>query len=372
MVRHGSEFPRDELLISEGISVLYGAAAGWRRRWYARDPARRRRLRRPVISVGNLSVGGTGKTPIVAHIARILADQGERPAILSRGYGRKEAPEGVTVVSDGKAVLAGVDTAGDEPLMLARTLPDVRVLVGTSRYLCGVLAQEKLGVTVHILDDGFQHLELARDVDLLAVTEEDIGGKVLPAGRLREPLGSAKCADALIASVGSEGAAEHLGRALGVPTVFRAARALGVPYLIGPDGAAGKVVTVSSVAPAFAFSAIARPAQFVASLTAAGWRVVGSHAFRDHHLFTRPDVERIVASARASGATMILTTEKDAVRIECHDFGGLPVAAVPLTVTIEDASRFGPWLSGRLEAARSIEAQRGGGLPSTPHVPVRP
>ena len=111
------------------LGSAYGAAAAWRRRWYARDPARRRTLDRPVVSVGNLAVGGKGKTPIVAHLARLLTARGERPAILSRGYGRLRIADGATVVSDGSSMAAGVDLAGDEPLMLARALPAVPVIV---------------------------------------------------------------------------------------------------------------------------------------------------------------------------------------------------------------------------------------------------
>ncbi len=173
-------------MILTAASSLYGAAASWRRRWYARDPGRQRHLSRPVVSVGNLCAGGSGKTPVVEQIARVLVDRGERPAILTRGYARRRALDGVTVVSDGSKILAGLETAGDEPLMLARALPGVPVLVAADRYLAGRLAERQLGATVHLLDDGFQHLALARDVDLLLVAEEDLTDRMLPAGRLRE------------------------------------------------------------------------------------------------------------------------------------------------------------------------------------------
>src|SRR5262249_36475033 len=149
-----------------------------------RDRSRSRRLSRPVISVGNLRVGGTGKTPVAAVVAQALLAAGERPAILTRGYARRAPADGVTVVSDGRTILTGVDAAGDEPLMLARALPDAMVLVGANRYLSGRLAEERLGATVHVLDDGFQHLELARDVDLLVVSEDDLNDQPLPFGRL--------------------------------------------------------------------------------------------------------------------------------------------------------------------------------------------
>ena len=148
----------------ETLSAAYSAAAAWRRQWYARDPSRRRTLTRPVVSVGNLRVGGTGKTPTVEYLARLLVANGERPVILTRGYARRRPLDGVTIVSDGTAIRADLDTAGDEPLMLARALPGVPVLVGADRHLSGRLAERRFGATVHLLDDGFQHVALARGV----------------------------------------------------------------------------------------------------------------------------------------------------------------------------------------------------------------
>ena len=179
-----------------------------RRRWAERHPDRRRRLAHPVVSVGNLSVGGTGKSPIVAAIANWLVAQGERPAILSRGYARADAAEGVVVVSDGTRVLASIDRAGDEPLMLARQAPGSVVCVSPDRHLAGTLAERQFGCTVHVLDDGFQHIELARDLDILVTTVGEIPqGRVLPMGRLREPIDAAARAHVLVVSGATAGAA---------------------------------------------------------------------------------------------------------------------------------------------------------------------
>jgi tetraacyldisaccharide 4'-kinase len=327
-----------------GLSSVYGVAAGWRRRWYDGDPARRRRLRRPVVSVGNLSVGGSGKTPIVAHLARLLLEHGERPSILSRGYGRHRPQDGVTVVSDGAAVLAGIGSAGDEPLMLARGLPGVPVLVGASRYLSGRLAEERLGASVHLLDDGFQHLELRRDVDLLVIDERDLEDQLVPVGRLREPLTAAAKADAVLVNSVEDSAAERIGRTLGLSTGFRVERRLGLPHRL--DGAS--VPTTDRV---LAAAGIARPERFFADLAAAGWNVVGTIRFPDHHRFTNRDLKRLTAAARAADA-IVMTTEKDAVRLAADDLGTLAVAAVPLTASIEPAPVFAAWLLGRLQAAR--------------------
>ena len=343
------------------VSSLYGAAAAWRRRWYAEDPARRRRLARPVISVGNLRVGGTGKTPIVAYIARLLVAEGEKPAILSRGYGRRRPRDGVTVVSDGAAILADVDAAGDEPLMLARRLPGVSVLVGARRYLSGRLAEAQFGATVHLLDDGFQHMELARDIDLLVIGEEDLQDAPLPTGRLREPLGAALAADAGLVNAGYDSAAERVGRALGLSPVFRIARSLGVPRMI----TSGDTVVVPSDERVFAVAAVARPERFFSDVTSAGWKIVGTMTFRDHHPFTHRDVVRMTAAARSTAAAIVMTTEKDAVRLAVHDLGSLPVATVPLTVSIEPAEVFAEWLRDRVQAARRHSAPSTLSIPST-------
>jgi tetraacyldisaccharide 4'-kinase len=334
----------------EILSSAYGAAAAWRRAWYARDPARQRRLARPVISVGNLRVGGSGKTPVVEYIARLLLERGERPAVLSRGYARRIPLDGVTVVSDGTAVLADLDTAGDEPLMLARALPGVPVLVGTDRYLCGRLAERRLGATVHVLDDGFQHLELARDVDLLLVAEDDLQDTPLPTGRLRERLSAAAAADAALITAGYDTAAGRIGRAFAVPQVFRVTREIGAPRRVG--GAHDSVV-IPSGSRVFVVTGIARPDRFVADISSVGWEMSGMIEFRDHHRFDARDIRRIAAEAHAAGSAIVLTTEKDAVRLMACDLGDLPIASVPLLVGVEPADAFRDWLLERMRNPRA-------------------
>jgi len=330
-------------LILTCLSAVYGSAASWRRRWYARDSERRRRLSRPVVSVGNLRVGGTGKTPIVEYVARLLCDH-RRPAVLTRGYARRDVEDGVTVVSDGESILADVARAGDEPLMLAHALPRVPVLAGANRYLSGLLAERRFGVDVHVLDDGFQHVELARTVDLLLVDEADLADQPLPKGRLREPLGNAAVADAALVTAGYTAAAERVGRALGIPTVFRVTRTLGAPRVIRN----GESIVVPAGARVFAVAAIARPELFFADIAAAGWQVVGTLAFRDHYRFGPRDVQRIAAAAKSAAAAIVLTTDKDAVRLAACDLQQLPIAAVPLAAAVDPAKEFRDWLLGRL------------------------
>ena len=323
---------------------MYSAVAVWRRRYYA-HASRRARLSRPVISVGNLSVGGSGKTPVVGYIARLLLGAGERPAILTRGYGRRRSSERVTIVSDGTAIRAGIDSSGDEPLMLARALPGVAVVVGESRYDAGRLAESELGATVHVLDDGFQHLQVARDVDLLLLSEEDLSDRPLPGGRLREPLTAAAVADAALVSAGYASAVDRVARTAGIRTAFQVTRTLGAPRTIANPSDS---VVVPSQSRVFAMAAIARPERFFSDVAAAGWDLVGSMGFRDHHRFSRADIKRIAAAARAAAAAIVLTTEKDGVRLEACDLGDLRVAAVPLLVGIDPADEFRDWLLGRI------------------------
>ena len=297
-----------------------------------------------MISVGNLSVGGSGKTPVVEYLARLLAAKGERPAILSRGYARREVSPGVTVVSDPGGVVGRLETAGDEPLMLARALPGVPVLVGADRFLSGEVAERDFDVTVHILDDGYQHLSLGRDVDLLLVSEDDLNDRLLPTGRLREPLTSATDADALLVTAGYAAAADRIGRALGVETTFLVTRTIGPPRVVST----GDSVVVPSDDPVFAVAGIARPERFFSDLASAGWRVAGTIAFRDHHSFDAHDIERITEQAKDVRAAIVLTTEKDAVRLATCDLHDLPLAAVPLTVAIDPAERFANWLAERI------------------------
>ena len=330
------------------LGTAWGVVVGWRRASYVRDPARRRRLGRPVISVGNLGVGGSGKTPVVLHLARWLLSIGERPAILTRGYARLIALDGVTVVSDASRVLATLDTAGDEPLMLARALPGVPVLVGADRYLSGRLAERQLGATIHILDDGFQHVQLERDVDLLLVSEEDLSDRPLPAGRLRESLEAARAADAALVTAGYDTAAERVGRALDLSTVFRVTRTIAPPKAIVPPYESIVVPPASRV---FVVCGIAKPDRFVGDVAAAGWEIAGTMTFRDHHRFTARDLDRVISAATIARSSIVLTTEKDAVRLASLDLKGTPIAALPLVVGIEPQDRFQAWLSERLDAA---------------------
>jgi tetraacyldisaccharide 4'-kinase len=326
------------------LSAAYGQVARLRRSWYARRPHAKRRLDRPVVSVGNLVVGGSGKTPVVAALARLLLASGQRPAVLSRGYARRRSADGVIVVSDGTRVLESAERSGDEPLMLARQLPGVPVLVSPDRFLAGRLAERRLGATVLLLDDGFQHIRLQRTVDLLLVDPADLHEQVLPSGRLREPLEAASSADAVLVTGDADAAAE-VARLLGVPRSFMVTRQFApLRSLRGPGAVqtAGRTVV--------AVSGIARPARFHAALRDGGWTIAREMAFPDHHWFTPRDLARVSAAAHATGADLVVTTEKDAVRLEDRvaPDAAVPWACLPMDATIEPAAEFSSWLRNAL------------------------
>lgn len=321
-----------------------------------REAARgdRARLQRPVVSIGNLAVGGTGKTPLVAYVARLLQDAGERPSILSRGYARTRPDDGVTVVSDGVRLRADVERAGDEPLMLARALPRVPVLVSPDRYLAGLLAERHLGVTVHVLDDGFQHLGLARDVDLLIVDPADLQTpRVLPAGRLRESADAARDADALLLT-GSDEEPQAVADRFGVGRGFALIREAGPAVEERLDG----TEIVPRGARVLLVSGIAHPARFEQEAREGGYEPVGTQTFRDHHPFTAADIAAIGRRATATHADLVLTTEKDLMRLLPLRPWPFRVAVRPLSVRVEPPS-FGEWLRAQLQ-----ERTRATGVPA--------
>jgi tetraacyldisaccharide 4'-kinase len=267
----------------------------------------------------------------------------------------------VTVASDGRRVLEETPRTGDEPQMLARALPGVPVLVASDRYLAGRLAERRFGATVTLLDDGFQHLALARTIDLLLVDPQDLDERVLPSGRLREPLSAARSADAVLVH-GSAAEAERVAGALGVGTAFTVRRCYGVLRAIRPAG--GPPGVRRNGTRVLAAAGIARPERFFAALRDQGFTVAREVAFRDHHWYTPRDVARISALAIEAQADVVVTTEKDEVRFapvlgsavpggtggpdEAPPSGRVEWAVLPMDVVVEPAPEWARWLAARL------------------------
>ena len=332
------------------LSRLYDEAAWRRRRWYGRRPEARRRLARPVVSVGALAAGGSGKTPFAAALARMLVEMGERPAILSRGYGRAEPVEGAAVIRDFEGTVGSLAVAGDEPWMLARSLDGVAVVVAEDRHLAGRLAETRLGATVHVLDDGFQHLPLARGTDLVLLSAADLDSRVLPAGRLRERLETARRADALLlVDVRAAGRA-RVETELQPARLFHVQRRTGPVRVRRPDGEGDGLAPGSRVA---AVAGIARPERFFDDLRAAELDVVHTVAFTDHHRYGRRAADRIQKEARQARAEAIVTTDKDFVRLEPWLPFDPVLATMPLTCVVTPEAPFRAFIAGRLAAERS-------------------
>lgn len=300
------------------FAALYGAAVSARLAAYRRGLLPVRRAARPVLSVGNVAAGGTGKTPFVRWLAGELLLRGQRPSILTRGYGRKG--RGTVVVSDGAGALSSVPDSGDEPSVLARALPAVPVVAAARRARAARRAEElQPAIALHLLDDGFSHVALDRalDVVLLDATDPDAGGALLPAGRLREPLSSLARADLLVVTK-TEQADASRARGLaaryapGVPVYHAATRVLGIRDPGGRDVAAGDLPGATVVAVA----GLARPASFFATLAGLGVLPAASLAFRDHDDYGPRALGRIEKAAEEAGATAVVATEKDAVKLE--------------------------------------------------------
>jgi len=321
--------------------LLYGAAHRLRWHWYVR---RAKRLPRPVISVGNLHWGGTGKTPVVAAIARHLTHRGLRTAILSRGYGRQD--NRVRVVSTGEGPLLGPLVAGDEPVLLAGELPGVAVVVGRDRYEAGRHALERLNPApqVFLLDDGFSHLGLFRDIDLVVFPSDDplAGGRLLPGGRLREPLAAMERADAALMVATQDTVAQQLEEALRPFGFAGPSFACGLQTLPAQMAEGGALSPGSRV---LLVAAIARPERFVAAVRQTDFLIAEVLTFPDHHSYPDSSLDQIRKAWEGSQADAVLTTSKDRVKLLRRL--DLPLAELPLRAQPVDA--FWAWLSRRLD-----------------------
>lgn len=293
---------------------IYAAAVAAKNAGYDRGWIKPRTLKWPVVSVGNISVGGSGKTPFVIALAKLLKLQGARVDVLSRGYGRSSTTV-ERVDPEGNA-----EHFGDEPLLIAQSA-DVPVYLGASRYAAGLLAeQEQSDEGIHLLDDGFQHRKLARAIDIVLLHRSDFDEALLPAGQLREPLRSLKRASILVLRE-EDGDIEEKLRQLGIEKpVWRIRRSITVA------GNSGRAV---------AFCGIARPNEFFAMLKTSGIKPVVTHAFRDHHSYSDSDVRQMILETESRSADAFLTTEKDMVRLSRTQREMLNSAAALHTAKLE-------------------------------------
>ena len=293
-------------------SAIYGAVVGARNRLYDRRTIQPRRLHGPVVSVGNISVGGSGKTPFVILLGELLKQRGIKFDVLSRGYGRKT--RGVMQVDP-----SGPSTTfGDEPLLIARRL-EIPVVLGEDRYQAGLFAEGKFGPQLHLLDDGFQHRRLARDFDIVLVTPDDTRDSLLPVGRLREPLASLRRADTIVLTSGANPANFPVE---GKP-IWRVRRG------ISTENIPSRPV---------AFCGIARPQNFMLQLRKAGVEPAAEAVYRDHHAYTEADIRELLVLRDKSEAGGFVTTEKDAINLGGYFSTLQPLAVVPVKMELADAA----------------------------------
>jgi tetraacyldisaccharide 4'-kinase len=294
------------------LAAIYGGVVGARNALYDSRWFRARALQGPVISVGNLSTGGAGKTPFVILLGELFKSRGINFDVLSRGYGRKT--RGVRMVEP-----SGLPRDfGDEPLLMARRL-DVPVVVGEDRYEAGRFAELQFGPQLHLLDDGFQHRALARDFDIVLVMPEDARDRPLPAGRLREPLRALERADAVVLASGAAPESFPLAGKI----VWRVRRG------IIPKNVPERPIV---------FCGIARPRNFLLQLRAAGIDPVAEAFFRDHHTYSEKDILDLLQLRQRSDAGGFVTTEKDAVNLGAYLGALAPLAVIPVKMELADAA----------------------------------
>ncbi len=320
------------------ISHVYGAAVSLRTAFFTYGLAGTHRLPVPVVSVGNISVGGSGKTPCVEMLAGRLRERGQQVVIISRGY--RSGLTKPTVVSDGKSVRYKPPVAADEAYLLARHLPGVAVLTGADRYRVGEVAIEQVACGVIILDDGFQHRRLHRDLDIVLVDAVNpLGyGRLLPSGLLREPPEALERADIVVVTNADAGRdVDSAIRAIrqyapAAPIARAVHRPVNLIDVRSQDRVGLERLTGQRL---LAVSGIANPSRFEAMLGQLGARVAAHRIFPDHHRYTPADLELIGRAAKDGGASMVVTTEKDMVKLAHLDIAQVDTPLYALSISFE-------------------------------------
>lgn len=319
------------------LGSIYGWAGASRSAAYRGGWLRTQRLSHPVISVGNLTLGGTGKTPLVALIARLLLNHGVKPAILTRGYGRKRGAS-LIILDPGSERLPDPREVGDEPALLAAELPEVPIAVCADRARGGRAVEERFQIGVFLLDDGFQHLRLERDIDVVALdaTQEISDRAILPAGRQRERASALMRANLVVITRAGQADStwiEEQARGINPQVKVFHCRTRLCGWL---NVASGRRMPADSLLGrrVCAFCAVGNPEAFFRDLVRWGLELAGSHAFRDHHRYTGSDVAHLVLSARNAGGATLVTTAKDVMNLppdwkpDLNAFAGLIEAEV--------------------------------------------
>jgi tetraacyldisaccharide 4'-kinase len=337
------------------LSTVFQAGVALRHLAYRRGWLKTLRLNRPVVSVGNLSVGGTGKTPLVILIARTLLARGHRPCILTRGYGRRGGKD-LIVLEPGPDRVADPREVGDEPAALARALPKVPIVVSPDRLRAGIIGEQRFQATVHLLDDGFQHLALYRDLDavLLDITQPLSDLALLPAGRWREPFSALRRAHWVILTrteLGDAGGLQRRVQAMNpLARIFRCAtKFAGLLDVRTGLSEPHENLLRKKVA---AFCGIGNPAALFADLRGWGFWVVAEKTFPDHHVYTHHELENIFARSRSAGAEAILTTQKDVMNLPPDLNAPLPLFACCIYPEIEERMEFERALVAEVEGAK--------------------
>jgi len=316
-------------LVSERLIAL-------RNRLYDNGRIKSQRLDARVISVGNITVGGTGKTPVVEYLAQLLSKRGKTVGILSRGYRRKS--RGTVLVSDGTRILTDPLRAGDEPYLLARRLKGVPVIVDNNRYRGGKFALERFQIDYFILDDGFQHRQLWRDLDILLIdASRPFGyGRVLPAGLLREPLGNMERAQLIwLTRVDQTDALSEVMTEIRRHTSAPIVTSLHKPKrLINPNTSTILKLRDVKGRRAIAFTGIGNPSSFQKTLLRLGIELMDFLIYPDHYLYNNRDLDKIKSRFKRSGAELIITTEKDHLRLLSNEWKDLPLFFLDIQVEL--------------------------------------
>ncbi len=340
------------------LSRIYEAGVKARLGLYRAGVLKTKTLPCKVISVGNITAGGSGKTPVTMFIARYLKDRGIAVVIVSRGYGG--SLKGTGVVSNGAGVLMGPAEAGDEPVLMARRLADVPVVVGADRFSAGLLAIKKFSPDVIILDDGFQHIKLNRDLDILLVDGSKAlsPARLLPAGPLREPLSGLKRADMVLVKGGRLNSVDKgLLREYDIMETGFVFKATGLTNLAEGEPLALKALKNK---PLLALAAIADPDSFFNSLKDLAMTVAGTMAYTDHHCYDAGDVRAMKDKMKESNAEALITTEKDGVKLEGLLRGaGFAAYALSIDVELKDKSAFRRAMAPFTKGAKGAGGARG-------------